>query len=495
MESISLKDVILNNCNHPLTSSSVDVETATRDILKLVGENDGGYGGKLTFYGKDPIVPSVIAFGANSASALAAKAIMIAKIWKDRTGEGQDIHVDLRKALRRFNPFIDGQLELLNGFPGKTDPNNPFWDLPMILETKDGRYMFPTGVFPGLRQTTLKLLNCTEDAEAIAQAVKKWNSYELEQAAEDAGVPMALCRSVEEIFKLPVFKEQLANMPLIRIEKIGDSAPKPWSKNPETPLDGIRVLGLAHVIAGASVGRALALHGADVLNVWKPNDIELETFHLTSHVGMRSTKLDIAAEHGRSKFNELLANADVFIANRRPGYLEKYGLDAHSMAKDYPGIIHTRICYASEEGAWSKKVGFDVTAGAAFGMHALEGTKEKPQHPPITVVNDYIAGWLTTVGILAALRRRAVEGGSYRVVTTLGRTVLWQLAMGIFAKEFAAKAAGSDDEHEYIMPDQFTVETPMGTYTGVTEQVEMTKTPGHYQFPLEPLGAAKPQWL
>jgi hypothetical protein len=58
---------------------------------------------------------------------------MIAKIWRERTGEGQDIHVDVRKALRRFSPFLDGKWELVNGFPGRTDPYSPF----MIVRARD----------------------------------------------------------------------------------------------------------------------------------------------------------------------------------------------------------------------------------------------------------------------------------------------------------------------------------------------------------------------
>ena len=61
--------------------------------------------------------------------------------------------------------------------------------------------------------------------------------------------------------------------------------------------------------------------------------------------------------------------------------------------------------------------------------------------PPITVVCDYIAGWLTTVGITTAFRRRAIEGGSYRVVVSLTRTTLWLLSLGIFDKKYAQALA------------------------------------------------------
>jgi hypothetical protein len=62
------------------------------------------------------------------------------------------------------------------------------------------------------------------------------------------------------------------------------------------------------------------------------------------------------------------------------------------------------------------------------------------------------------------VRRRAIEGGSYRVVVSLTRTVLWLLSLGIFDKAYAKATAGSTEEHSYVAPDLFTAETPLGTY-------------------------------
>src|SRR5436309_757302 len=98
-------------------------------------------------------------------------------------------------------------------------------------------------------------------------------------------------------------------------------------------------------------------------------------------------------------------------------------------------------------------------------------------------------------GILAALRRRAIEGGSYRVVVSLTRTVLWLLSLGIFDKAYAKATAGSSDEHKYIAPDLFTAETPLGTYQGMTDQIVMSRTPGAYRTVLVPRGSSKPEWL
>jgi crotonobetainyl-CoA:carnitine CoA-transferase CaiB-like acyl-CoA transferase len=78
--------------------------------------------------------------------------------------------------------------------------------------------------------------------------------------------------------------------------------------------------------------------------------------------------------------------------------------------------------------------GFDQTAGGASGVLALEGSVEEPKLPEIFVVNDFISYWVGMVGAIAALRRRAMEGGSYRVRVSLARVSLWLLQMGIFNK-------------------------------------------------------------
>ncbi len=99
------------------------------------------------------------------------------------------------------------------------------------------------------------------------------------------------------------------------------------------------------------------------------------------------------------------------------------------------------------------------------------------------------------MGVLAALRRRAVEGGSYRVVVSLTRTVLWQLSLGIFDKAYALATAGSTHEHAKIAPDVFTAETPLGSYQGLDEQVYLPKSPGSFRTVLVPRGSSKPEWL
>ena len=109
---------------------------------------------------------------------------------------------------------------------------------------------------------------------------------------------------------------------------------------------------------------------------------------------------------------------------------------------------------------------------------------------------DNIVGWFGTVGVLEALRRRAVEGGSYRVQVSLTRVCLWLISLGIFDKEFATTTAGSTAEHSAVPPELFTANTPLGTYQGMTDQIDFSSLPqGFTTTVLQPMGADQPEWL
>lgn len=481
----------------PGRSSDLDLHGGVDAILKDVGMSTADSGGKITFYGQDPIVPSSFRFGAMAAMGLAAKAVAVAAIWRDRTGDGQDIDVDLRKAVRRFAGFYERKWETINGRPPVVgDPLNPFLalDSSLFRETRDGRQVMALAVYPKMAVRALNLLGCRATTESVNNAILQWRADDLEIAAADAGLPIAKVRTFEEFRKELQYTEVLSTMPLITVEKIGESEPVPFKKGGKSPLDGIRAFGMGHVIAGAALGRDLALHGADVLNVWRSHDSEIEPFAWDVQVGMRSTLLDDTPDD-RAAFDRLLKQADIFFANKRPGWLEHHGLDAQELCARKPGLIHARVVLHGDRGPWKNRPGFDEIGAAVSGAFCIEGTPSHPKQPPIVPICDNVVGWLGTVGVLAALRRRAVEGGSYQVTVSLTRTVLWMLSLGIFDKEYARTTAGSSVEHTYVAPDLFTAETPLGTYQGMTDQVILSKTPGAFGTVLVPRGSSKPEWL
>jgi hypothetical protein len=491
-----LTETLEHSLANPATSAEFDLHRAVNAVLADVGMTASDSGGALTFYGQDPILPTPFRFGAMAAIGLAARSVAVAALWKHHTGESQDISVDVRKALRRFCGFFEGKWETVNGrSPSAWDfAGTPFLRIPLFRETRDGRHVLALDFYPKLRARTLSLLRCSESAEAIDNAILQWRADDLEMAAAEQGLVLAKVRTNEEFRRELQYSEVLAHMPLITIEKVGDSEPPPRARAPRRPLEGIRALGMGHVIAGGAIGRDLAYYGADVLNVWRPNDSEIEAFAWDVQVGMRSTILDDSKED-RARFEQLLATADVFFANKRPGFLKLHGLDAETLCARRPGLIHATVVLHGTTGPWSNRPGFDEIGAAVTGLFAIEGSLSQPKQPPIVPICDNVVGWLGTLGVLAALRRRAIEGGSYRVVVSLTRTVLWLLSLGIFDKAYARQLAGSSEEHAYVAPDLFTADTPLGTYQGMTDQVILSRTPGSFNTVLVPRGSSKPEWL
>jgi crotonobetainyl-CoA:carnitine CoA-transferase CaiB-like acyl-CoA transferase len=340
-----LTQALEHQLSHPATSLDFDLHRGVNDVLADVGLTTADGGGKLTFYGQDPILPSQFRFGTMAGLGMAARSVALAALWRQATGEGQDISLDVRKALRRFCGFFDLKWETINGRPPSGGPliKSPFFDIPFFRETRDGRHVIALDFYPELRKRTLNFLRCSENSESINNAIRKWNAVELEEAAAEAGLVLAVVRTNEEFRRELQYTEVLSKMPLITVEKIGDSEPVPLKPSGNLPLEGIRAFGMGHVIAGGAIGRDLSLYGADVLNIWRPHDAEVDAFMWDVQVGMRSTILGDSKED-RDQFQRLLKRADVFFANKRPGFLAKHGLDAEELCAQKPGLIPPRCC-------------------------------------------------------------------------------------------------------------------------------------------------------
>src|SRR6201981_3316723 len=342
-----LTEALEEKLSHPATSPEFDLHAGTNEVLKDVSLTTADSGGKLTFYGRDPILPSAIRFGSMAAIGLAARSVALAALWKEASGEGQDISVDVRKALRRFAGFFEEKWETINGRPPSPGGYavSPFLKMgdAFFRETRDGRHVLALDIYPQLLVNTLNFLGCSPSTESINSAIRKWNAVELEDAAAAKGLVLAMVRTNDEFRREPQYADVLSKMPLITVEKIGESEPIPLKANGDNlPLAGIRALGMGHVIAGAALGRDMALYGADVLNIWRPRDSQIESFAWDVQVGMRSTVLGDSKED-RARLDQLIQNADVFFANKRPGFLKKHGLDAESFCAQKPGLIHATV--------------------------------------------------------------------------------------------------------------------------------------------------------
>jgi hypothetical protein len=110
------------------------------------------------------------------------------------------------------------------------DPTNPFQHVPLFRETRDGRHVVALNLYPKLCAHALNLLSCGPSAESVNNAILQWRAEELENAAAEAGLPIVMVRTFDEFRKELQYAEVLSKMPLISVEKIGESDPIPLKK-------------------------------------------------------------------------------------------------------------------------------------------------------------------------------------------------------------------------------------------------------------------------
>jgi crotonobetainyl-CoA:carnitine CoA-transferase CaiB-like acyl-CoA transferase len=210
------------------------------------------------------------------------------------------------------------------------------------------------------------------------------------------------------------------------------------------PLEGIKVIELAHVMAGPVAGLMLADMGADVIKVERPTGDD--TRHSAPYIGdeaasymmmnrnKRGIVLNLKDPEQVAMLREMIRTADVVLENYRPGTMEKLGLGYDDLKQDNPGLIYGSISGFGRTGPYAERAGFDLIAQGMSGIMSVTG--EGPGRPPCKVgppVSDITAGILLAMGVCAALTRRAETGEGQIVETSLFEAAIthtyWQSAI------------------------------------------------------------------
>jgi crotonobetainyl-CoA:carnitine CoA-transferase CaiB-like acyl-CoA transferase len=468
--------------------SEFDPVTAVDNLLREVGLSRSEAGGAVSFAGQDPIVPSAHRLGACIGVPLMAGAVAAVAFHRHRSGPSQDLDLDLRQAVHTINPGAFWH-PTLNGemAPHPLLLDNPFNAAP--YRTADDRWVMATGVYPHLAAKWCRFLDVSPDSARVADAVATWNAFELEEEANAAGLPISVVRTPEE-WRSHEQGALLASQPVIGLERIGDASVHDFG-TAERPFDGIRVLSFTHAVAGPTVGRTLAEHGADVLGATRPNDYEHEFIYAEANVGSRSAYVDLDTSAGRERAETLLAETDVVVNNHRLGSLERRGLDPRELAQRHPGLVYVTVNCYGPSGPWARRGGFDMNGSATSGLMTIEGSAAEPRFPVTFLINDYITGYMGTIGAMAALVKRATEGGSWHVTVSLTRTAMWCRSLGLVDPSLA----GSDEEHSLRDPRPYDAPSPLGDVHMLAPPVRFSRTPPAWPDPiLVPRGSSRPQW-
>lgn len=238
------------------------------------------------------------------------------------------------------------------------------------------------------------------------------------------------------------------------------------------PLEGIKVVELARILAGPWTGQTLADLGADVVKVespqgddtrgWGPPFVrdsdgaerDAAYFHACNR-GKRSIVADFRTPEGQETVRRLVAGADILIENFKVGGLAKYGLDYDSLKQINPKLIYCSITGFGQDGPYAHRAGYDFMIQGMGGIMDLTGEPEGAPQKIGVAFADIFTGLYGVIGILAALRRRDRTGeGEWVDMALLDAqvAVLANQALNYFISGQAPKRLGN--AHPNIVPYQ-----------------------------------------
>jgi crotonobetainyl-CoA:carnitine CoA-transferase CaiB-like acyl-CoA transferase len=217
------------------------------------------------------------------------------------------------------------------------------------------------------------------------------------------------------------------------------------------PLAGITVLDLTRNLAGPYATMILGDLGARVIKIERPG-VGDDTRHWTpptwgEHSALflainrnkESVTIDVDTPAGAKAIRDLAARVDVVVESNRTGSLDKRGLGFEDLRTVNPRIVYVSVSGFGSRGPYRDRPGYDTIVQAASGVMSING---EPGGMPSRVgpsIIDQGTGMWTALGILAALRKRDLDGEAQHVETSLMESgVAW---MGYFASNYLASGA------------------------------------------------------
>ena len=235
-----------------------------------------------------------------------------------------------------------------------------------------------------------------------------------------------------------------------------------------TPLQGLKVVELARILAGPWAGQMLADLGADVIKVeapegddtrrWGPPFITHEGeeaaayFHATNR-GKRSVICDFRTPEGQAFVRALVADADILIENFKVGGLAKYGLDYESLRQVNPRLIYCSVTGFGQTGPYAHRAGYDYIIQGMSGLMSVTGAPDGQPQKVGVAVTDVFTGIYAATAILAAVHQRTTTGRGQHIDMALldvASAVMANQAMNYLATGVSPKRMGN--AHPNLVP-------------------------------------------
>ncbi len=266
----------------------------------------------------------------------------------------------------------------------------------------------------------------------------------------------------------------------------------------EKRMQGIRVIDLTSVLAGPYCTWLLASLGADVIKVESPaGDVARTTPPLDAGTSLyfaslnrdkRSIALDLKTDRGRDALHRLLATADVFVENLRPGVRDRLGCGDAELETINPRLVRASISGFGQRGSLAGLPAYDIVVQAMSGMMSITGPLGGPPTRVGFSIGDISAALFATIGIVDRLYRRDARGeapGATLDVSMLG--CQWACLENAFARYLNAGivAAPLGSRHPSM--------TPFETYRA-RDRDFVVALGSHRDWPRFCQAIGKPEW-
>lgn len=327
-----------------------------------------------------------------------------------------------------------------------------------VYRTKDGRFFHLHGSMNADKSLAMIGLPRSDDilssssyedvVRAYASKVAEFDADWLDSEANKYWRQAGVCLTEEE-FRASAHGQAVRDdgLYLLQPSDVGTLPPVPYPKvddGKRRPLEGLRLLDISRVIAAPTIAKLAALFGATVIRVSCTTQPDVGPLLVEGNLGKRDVSLDLKSETGRQTLRRLILDADIVLDGYRPGALERLGFGEAYMRtlarRRGRGVVVVRENCYGWHGAWASRAGWqqisDCVTGVAWGMGEFLGLEE-PVVPPLPN-SDYQTGIVGLLGILAAVDRRANEGGSYTVDVSLTQFNQFLLGLGKLPAEVQA---------------------------------------------------------
>ena len=262
------------------------------------------------------------------------------------------------------------------------------------------------------------------------------------------------------------------------------------------PLEGLRIIELANVVAGPTACQILGDFGADIIKIEHPTGDGLRRQgHSKNNVPLwwtvigrnkRSVTMYLGDPECAEILKKLIKDADVLVEGFRPGTLERWGLGYDVLSEINPRLIMARLSGFGQDGPYSKRPAFGTLIESMSGFAHLTGQPDGPPTLPPLALADYMAGLGAVGAIMMALYHRDARGGKGQMIdltviepmlSTMGAQIVRADQLGLRESRTGNRSVNTAPRNTYLTKDKKWVGVASSTNEVAARVVTMVGRP------------------